>query len=132
VRAEELDELRRDRDLPDGPAGPRAGAALPGSHGGAGERPAGRGGASRASLPVVARLDPRPGPARRLPHTNRYTLTSDGIRIAVFYTKVYNRLLVPLTAANQAQTPPELQAALSAITRPVDDYTNRARLPRAA
>jgi hypothetical protein len=36
---------------------------------------------------------------RRLPHTNRYTLTSDGIRIAVFYTKVYNQLLVPLTAA---------------------------------
>src|SRR5579863_2827255 len=72
------------------------------------------------------------GLIRRLPHTNRYTLTSDGIRIAVFYTKVYNRLLVPLTAANQAQAPPELRAALSAITRHVDDYANRARLPRAA
>ena len=46
------------------------------------------------------------GLIRRLPHTNRYTLTSDGIRIAVFYTKVCNRLLVPLTAANQAQAPP--------------------------
>jgi hypothetical protein len=34
------------------------------------------------------------GRIRRLPHTNRYTLTEDGIRIAVFYTKVYNRLLV--------------------------------------
>jgi hypothetical protein len=42
------------------------------------------------------------GLIRRLPHTNRYALTSDGIRIAVFYTKVYNRLLVPLTAADQA------------------------------
>jgi hypothetical protein len=31
------------------------------------------------------------GLIRRLPHTNRYTLTEDGIRIAVFYTKVYNR-----------------------------------------
>jgi hypothetical protein len=72
------------------------------------------------------------GLIRRLPHTNRYTLTSDGIRIAVFYTKVYNRLLVPLTAANQAQAPPELRAALAAITRHVDDYANRARLPRAA
>ena len=68
----------------------------------------------------------------RLPHTNRYTLTSDGIRIAVFYTKIYNRLLVPLTAENQAQAPPELRAALSAITRHVDDYANRARLTRAA
>jgi len=46
------------------------------------------------------------GLIRRLPHTNRYTLTEDGIRIAVFYTKIYNRLLVPLTAANQAQAPP--------------------------
>ena len=72
------------------------------------------------------------GLIRRLPHTNRYTLTEDGIRIAVFYTKVYNRLLVPLTAANQPQAPPELRAALRAITRHVDDYANRARLPRAA
>ena len=72
------------------------------------------------------------GLIRRIPHTNRYTLTSDGIRIAVFYTKVYNRLLVPLTAANQPQAPPELRAALAAITRHVDDYANRARLPRAA
>jgi hypothetical protein len=72
------------------------------------------------------------GLIRRLPHTNRYTLTSDGIRIAVFYTKVYNRLLVPLTAANQPQAPPELRAALAAISRHVDDYANHARLPRAA
>jgi hypothetical protein len=72
------------------------------------------------------------GLIRRLPHTNRYALTGDGIRIAVFYTKVYNRLLIPLTAADQAQAPPELRTALAAITRHVDDYANRARLPRAA
>jgi len=72
------------------------------------------------------------GLIRRLPHTNRYTLTEDGIRIAVFYTKVYNRLLLPLTAANQPQAPPDLRAALVTITRHVDDYANRARLPRAA
>jgi hypothetical protein len=41
------------------------------------------------------------GLIRRLPHSNRYTLTADGIRIAVFYTKIYNRLLVPLTAGDQ-------------------------------
>jgi hypothetical protein len=69
---------------------------------------------------------------RRLPHTSRYVLTADGARIAVFYTKVYNRLLLPLTADDQAQAPPELRAALAAITRHVDDYANRARLPRAA
>jgi hypothetical protein len=72
------------------------------------------------------------GLIRRLPHTNRYTLTEDGIRIAVFYTKIYNRLLVPLTAANQPQAPPSLRAALAAITRHVDDYATQARLPRAA
>jgi hypothetical protein len=33
------------------------------------------------------------GLIRRLPRSNRYTLTADGIRIAVFYTKLYNRLL---------------------------------------
>ena len=73
-----------------------------------------------------------------LPHNRsgeislRYVLTADGIRIAVFYTKIYNRLLVPLTAANQPQAPPDLRAALAAITRHVDDYATRARLPRAA
>jgi hypothetical protein len=72
------------------------------------------------------------GLIRRLPHANRYVLTDDGIRIAVFYTKVYNRLLVPLTAANQPQAPPELRTALAVITRHVDQYADRARLPRAA
>jgi hypothetical protein len=72
------------------------------------------------------------GLIRRLPRSNRYVLTADGIRIAVFYTKVYNRLLVPLTATDQPQAPADLRAALAAITRHVDDYAARARLPRAA
>jgi hypothetical protein len=72
------------------------------------------------------------GLIRRLPHTNHYLLTDDGIRVAVFYTKVYNRLLIPLIAADQPQAPPELRAALNTITACVDDYANRARLPRAA
>ena len=56
----------------------------------------------------------------------------DGQRVAIFYTKLHNRLLRPLTAANQPQAPPELRAALAAITRHVNDYANHARLPRAA
>ena len=72
------------------------------------------------------------GLIRRIEHTNTYVLTPDGTRVAVFYTKVYNRLLLPLTAANQPQAPPDLRAALVTITRHVDDYANRARLPRAA
>jgi hypothetical protein len=72
------------------------------------------------------------GLIRRIPRSNRYMLTDDGIRIAVFYTKVYNRLLNPLTAADQPQAPPELRAALATITHHVDDYATRARLPRPA
>jgi hypothetical protein len=71
---------------------------------------------------------------QRLPATTRTGHGADvhGVRIAVFYVKVYNRLLVPLTAANQAQAPAELRAALAAITRHVDDYADSARLPRPA
>jgi hypothetical protein len=72
------------------------------------------------------------GLIRRIPRSNRYLLTDDGIRIAVFYTKIYNRMLVPLTAANQPQAPPDLRNALATITRHVDNYALHARLPRAA
>ena len=64
----------------------------------------------------------------RQPHSNRYTVTDDGIRIAIFYNKLYHRLLVPLTAANRPQAPPDLRAALSTTTRHVNAYTDRARL----
>jgi hypothetical protein len=50
----------------------------------------------------------------------------------VFYTKLHNRLLLPLTAADQPQAPADLRAALAVIARHVDDYAARARLPRAA
>jgi hypothetical protein len=72
------------------------------------------------------------GLIRRLPHSNRYTLTPDGTRIAIFYTKVYNRLLVPLTAADQPQAPTELRSALSTIDNHVRNYIAHARLPQAA
>jgi hypothetical protein len=72
------------------------------------------------------------GLIRRIEHTNRYVLTSDGIRVAVFYTKLHNRLLRPLLAANQPQAPPALRQALRAIDQHVDDYITRARLGKAA
>jgi Mn-dependent DtxR family transcriptional regulator len=37
----------------------------------------------------------------RIPATNRYRLTDEGLRFAIFYTKVHNRLLRPLLAADQ-------------------------------
>ena len=72
------------------------------------------------------------GLIRRIEHTNRYVLTPDGIKVAVFYTKLHNRLLRPLLAADQPQAPPELRAALRAIDQHVDDYITRARLGPAA
>jgi predicted MarR family transcription regulator len=72
------------------------------------------------------------GLIRRIEHANRYTLTTDGIRVAVFYTKLHNRLLRPLLAADQPQAPAELRAALLAIDQHVEDYISRARLGRAA
>ncbi len=72
------------------------------------------------------------GLIRRLPTTNRYVLTDDGIRVAIFYTKVHNRLLRPLIAADQPQAPPALRDALTVIDRHVDDYITHARLPKIA
>jgi hypothetical protein len=72
------------------------------------------------------------GLIHRIEHTNRYVLTPDGIKMAVFYTKLHNRLLRPLMAAEQAQAPPELRQALRTINEHVDAYITRARLGKAA
>jgi hypothetical protein len=72
------------------------------------------------------------GLIRRIGRTNRYVLTSDGIKVAVFYTKLHNRLLRPLLAADQPQAPPELRAALRAIDQHIGAYIIRARLIPAA
>src|SRR6266702_1855138 len=72
------------------------------------------------------------GLIRRIEHTNRYVLTPDGIKMAVFCTKLHNRLLRPLMAARQPQAPPPLRDALHVIDHHIDDYIARARLGKAA
>jgi hypothetical protein len=72
------------------------------------------------------------GLIRRIEHTNRYVLTPDGVKAAVFYTKLHNRLLRPLLAADQPQAPHELRAALRAIDQHIDGAITRARLARIA
>jgi hypothetical protein len=42
----------------------------------------------------------------RIPDKNRYQLTDDGLRCAIFYTKLHDRLLRPLLAADQPPAPP--------------------------
>lgn len=68
----------------------------------------------------------------RLPRSNTYTLTSDGLRFAIFYTKVCNRVLAPLMAADQPPAPPPLRQALRTIDQHINDYLAHARLPTAA
>ena len=60
----------------------------------------------------------------RLPRSNTYVLTNDGQRFAIFYTKVHNRLLRPMLAANQ----PPVRQALRTIGQAVDDYIDQARI----
>jgi len=64
----------------------------------------------------------------RLPHSNTYVLTPDGQRVAIFYTKVHNRLLRPLAAANDPPAPLPLRQALRVIDRHITDYIAEARM----
>jgi hypothetical protein len=72
------------------------------------------------------------GLIRRIEHSNRYVLTPDGIRMAVFYTKLHHRLLGPLLAADRPPAPPDLRDALRVIDRRVDTYVQHARMGIAA
>ena len=72
------------------------------------------------------------GLIRRFPHTNTYTLTPDGLRVAIFYTKVRDRILTPLLQADRPPAPPELQQALHTLDHTVRDYIANARLGQAA
>ena len=69
----------------------------------------------------------------RIPGRNLYRLTSDGLRFAIFYTKLYNRLLGPLLAADQPPAPPALRNALGTIETHISERIDNARiLPSAA
>jgi hypothetical protein len=65
----------------------------------------------------------------RLEHSNTYVLTNDGQRFAIFYTKVHNRLLRPLLAANAPPAPLPLRQALRTINQHIDEYIHDARIP---
>jgi hypothetical protein len=64
----------------------------------------------------------------RLPHSNTYVLTPDGVRVAVFYTKLHDRLLRPLLAADAPPAPLELRQALRTIDRHFETYITGARI----
>jgi predicted MarR family transcription regulator len=68
----------------------------------------------------------------RVEGTNTYLPTAEGQRVAIFYTKVHNRLLRPLPAANAPPAHVELRQALHTIDRHVHSYIDEARLGNAA
>jgi hypothetical protein len=62
------------------------------------------------------------GLIQRLPGTNTYLPTPDGIRVALFHTKVHDRPLAPLLAADHPA------GAASAPPRPAGGRPGRGRL----
>ena len=68
------------------------------------------------------------GLIHRLPHSNTYALTGEGIRVAVFYTKLQNRLLRPLLEADKPPAKIEIRRALKTLESAVNDYVQNARL----
>jgi hypothetical protein len=74
----------------------------------------------------------RKGLIRRGEHSHTYALTADGVRVALFYTKVYGRVLRPLLAADHPPAPPELRQALRVVDSHVAASIDRARLGSAA
>jgi len=48
--------------------------------------------------------------------------------VAIFYTKVHNRLLRPLIAADRPPAPVELRRALATVDQHAHDYIDQARL----
>jgi len=73
----------------------------------------------------------RKGLIRRVDRSHTYTLTPDGVRVAIFYTKLHGRLLRPLLADGPAR-PPDLRQALRVIDSHITTSIDRARLRPAA
>ena len=68
----------------------------------------------------------------RVPRTNTYTTTPEGLRLAVFFTKVHRRLLAPLLDADKPPASLQVRRALATLDRAVAGYVQEARLGAAA
>jgi hypothetical protein len=64
-----------------------------------------------------------------IPGKYRYRLTGDGPRFAIFCTKLHDRLLRPLLAADQPTAPPPLRKALRTMDTHIAERIHNARLP---
>jgi hypothetical protein len=71
------------------------------------------------------------GIIERIPHSHRYQLTPDGLRIALFFSRTYARLLRPKLAQITPQAPPiasSLRAAFDRLTTEIDACCSEERL----
>jgi hypothetical protein len=67
----------------------------------------------------------------RLPHTHRYQVTTQGLRLALFCTRLHARVLRPgITAIvpAAATTDPILRSAFDRLDRAIDQFLEQARL----
>jgi hypothetical protein len=71
------------------------------------------------------------GIIERIPHSHRYQLTSDGLRIALFFSRTYARLLRPKLAQIMPQAPPQaspLRVAFDRLNSEIDACCEKERL----
>ena len=71
------------------------------------------------------------GLIHRIPRTTRYTVTTYGLRVALFYTKVFLRILRPGWAAlidSSSVLPKPLRQALAAVQAEIDKLAAEANL----
>ena len=61
-----------------------------------------------------------------------YQLTQDGLRFAIFYCKLADRVITPLFDPDRPNAPQDLRKALRSIETSIGDSFDRARLPSAA
>ena len=82
---------------------------------------------------MMSRTETRSGDSRDIRGIDRADLSvPDGRRIAVFYTKLYQRLRRPLLSADTPPARPQLRQALATIAHHVDSHLNPAKLRAAA
>jgi hypothetical protein len=67
------------------------------------------------------------GLIQRIPHSNRYLPTEDGLRAALVLTQTHNRILTPAlaSATDPSANFPRLHRALDNVQTAIDDYAKR-------
>jgi len=71
------------------------------------------------------------GLIERIPRTNRYRLTEHGLKTAMFYSRVYNRVVRPgMSLLNPTETQPDnpLHRRFSAMNEAINEFCDQAKI----